>query len=318
MNKKKIITDVLIIIIAFVLFILWYESKFQYNAIITSSVDRYSVYLISIDKTSRYWQNINRGASDMAELLNLNYTWEAPKEKNVGEQIKIIENAVNSGADALLIAAADTAQISGAINQAKTKGVKIIYVDTPANSEGIATLATDNYNAGVTAGITMISELQASGIRKGSIGIVSTTPENPISLNREKGFRDAIKNDGKYTLLDTRYANEDATLSLAASAAFINENSDLVGLFGTDIITTENIGNAIRASDKDIVGIGFEINNTIQKMINDGYIKDVMVTNPYSMGYLGVAEANAALNGYDTGPSFIDTGVSIINQYTFR
>jgi ribose transport system substrate-binding protein len=36
--------------------------------------------------------------------------------------------------------------------------------------------------------------------------------------------------------------------------------------------------------------------------------------NPYTMGYLGMAEALAALKGYDTGPQFINTGVSIITK----
>jgi len=135
-------------------------------------------------------------------------------------------------------------------------------------------------------------------------------------MNREKGFRDAIKKDGEYTILDTRYTTGDITMTQEAAEAFIKENPNLVGLFGTSETTTIGVGNAIKASNKNIVGIGFDITKTIQEMIDAGYIKAVMVQNPYTMGYLGMAEAFAALNGYNTGPPFLNTGVKVRTQYS--
>jgi ribose transport system substrate-binding protein len=37
-----------------------------------------------------------------------------------------------------------------------------------------------------------------------------------------------------------------------------------------------------------------------------------MAQNPFTMGYLGVAEAYAAISQLSTGPSVIDTGVSVL------
>ena len=37
-----------------------------------------------------------------------------------------------------------------------------------------------------------------------------------------------------------------------------------------------------------------------------------MAQNPYTMGFLGVAEAYAAINGLSTGPAVIDTGVAVL------
>ena len=55
------------------------------------------------------------------------------------------------------------------------------------------------------------------------------------------------------------------------------------------------MGNAIKDSGKKIIGIGFDTSNTIESLINDGSLKAVMVQNPYTMGYLGMAQALAAL-----------------------
>lgn len=316
MTKKKIIIDILVIIVAFALFVVWYENS-QKDIPTTSSPQNYLVYLITMDKNLQFPFIINEGASDMAELLGVTYIWDAPKERNVDEQINIINNAVKAGADAIMIATIDPIKVSPAIKEAKAQGIKIIYVDAPAAEEGIVTVATDNYNAGVTAGVTMLSELAAAGVRNGSIGILGVTPETSTTIDREKGFRNAISSDGKFQLLETNFTYENIEKAEMVSTSLINENPDLVGLFGSNETTTTGMGIAIEKSQKPIIGIGFDLTDTIQKMINNGSLKAVMVQNPYTMGYLGLAEAFAALKGYNTGPTFIDTGVSVRTQYSY-
>jgi ribose transport system substrate-binding protein len=315
-NKKKVFSDILVIIIGLALFIIWYEVKFNNHTITALSMKNYKIYLVTMDKTSNYWYILNQGAADMAEMLGVTYLWEAPVERIVDEQITILREVIDAGADAILVAASDPRRVSSVIEDAKARSIKIIYVDAPANEEGIVTLATDNYSAGVTAAETMISELEAVGIRSGTIGIIGVTPENITTINRERGFRGVIEEDGRYYLLQTVYTDGNEAAMQEAAISFINNNPDLVGLFGTNEDTTEGVGNAIRASNRNITGVGFDMTDTISQMIEDGYLKAVMVQNPYTMGYLGMAEAVAALKGYDTGPPYINTGVSTRTQYT--
>ena len=47
------------------------------------------------------------------------------------------------------------------------------------------------------------------------------------------------------------------------------------------------------------------------KLLNDGSLKVIINQNPYTMGYLGMAEAIAAILGKNTGPEFINTGVTV-------
>ena len=57
--------------------------------------------------------------------------------------------------------------ISSALNEAVEAGVKIVYVDSPANVEAEATFSTDNEAAGKTAGEEMIKALTEAGITSG-------------------------------------------------------------------------------------------------------------------------------------------------------
>jgi ribose transport system substrate-binding protein len=280
-----------------------------------SNLEDYNIYYISKDKISQFWYIINQGISDMASLVGVNYIWDAPEERSVEKQIEIITNAANNGADAMLIAALDPIRVSSAIQYAKSLGVKIIYLDTPAAEEGIITLATDDYSAGVTAGENMIIELAAAGYRQGTIGIVSDSRMSTNTRERVNGFRSVLVTNRNYKLLNTQFGPGTAS-AVAIANSYIANYPDLVGIYGTNEDTTIGVGNAISKSNLPIVGIGFDFPPVTQQMIENGSLKAVIVQYPYTMGYLGMAETIAALKGFETGPSYINTGVSVRRKNT--
>ena len=276
----------------------------------TGSKD-YTVYLITMDKMDQHWVNVDAGAKAMADGLGLNYKWDAPDVKDNAKQIEAVNNAVADKADLILLAANDPEAISDAVKNAKDKGVKIIYVDSAANEPAIATLSTNNYQAGALAGETMISELQAIGKTSGTIGIIGVNTATNSTMDRENGFRLVVEAAG-YTILTTEYKDGDAAASQESAAGFITGNNDLVGLYGTNEGSTVGVGNAIKAAGKDIIGIGFDKSDAILGLLDDGSLKAAMAQNPFTMGYLGVAQAYAALSGESTGPAVIDTGVAVL------
>ncbi|PJJ27714.1 substrate-binding domain-containing protein [Lacrimispora celerecrescens] len=278
--------------------------------------ENYRIYLITMDKSDQFWKVMDNGAREMASMLGVTYEWDAPLTRDVNKQIEIFNNAVVAGADAIMLAASDPLKISRAVEEAKAKGVKIIYVDAPAFEEAVITLATDNYTAGKIAGENMFYELEEIGVTYGSIGIIGITPENRTTVNRELGFRDYFKSFVRYQILETIYTNGDPELAKQATEKYIRDNPNLVGVFSTNEGTTLGLGYALRENDINIIGIGFDITEVIQEMIRDNTLKAILVQNPFTMGYLGMAEAVAALRGFDTGPQFINTGVTVVNIYT--
>ncbi|MHB8129535.1 MAG: substrate-binding domain-containing protein [Mobilitalea sp.] len=315
MKWNKIMIDIAVIALAFLLFIIWHRNSIENAAETTiSNIEFYKVYLITTDKGYQYWGILNEGAADMAEVVGIEYIWEAPVERNTDQQIEIINKAVNSGADALLVAADDPKWISAAIEDAKARGVKIIYVDSPAYEEATTTLATDNYEAGVLAGQTMISILDEMGIESGSIGIVNLAAKENTEL-REIGFRDTLAKDVRFKVLETIYTETDKSEETQEAAErLINENEDLVALFGTSEGTSIGVGNAIKANDNRYVGVGFDKTEVMTQLLNDGNLQAIIDQNPYTMGYLGMAQAVAAIFGKDTGPEYIDTGVTVVRR----
>lgn len=314
MKLKKVIIDISIIALAFFLFTVWYQNSIKKKAEQASSlklVRYYEIYLITTDKEYQYWEYLNKGASDMANAIGIRYFWDAPEERNASKQIEVIKNAVDNGADAILVAADDPKKISGVIEDAKARGVKVIYVDSPANEEAITTLATNYYEAGITAGQEMLKVLEESNYSKGSIGIVSVAEKENTDL-RERGFRQIIDTDGRFQILDTVYTDGSPMAAQEAAEELIRNTPDLVALLATNEGTTEGVGAAIKVNDNKYIGIGYDRTDVTMQLLRDGNLKIIIEQNPYTMGYLGVAQGVAAIFGRDTGPDYINTGVNVL------
>lgn len=309
---KKIISILLVLLIAFALIGCASQSEEPVAGTeAEAEAPVKTVYLITMDKMDQHWVTVDAGAKTMAEALGLNYKWDAPDVKDNAKQIEAVNNAVADKADLILLAANDPNAISEAVKNAKAKGVKIIYVDSAADESAIATLSTNNFQAGALAGETMITELKAIGKTSGKIGIIGVNTATNSTMDRENGFRGVVEAAG-YTILTTEYKDGDAAASQESAYGFIAGNDDLVGLYGTNEGSTVGVGNAIKASNKDIIGIGFDKSDAILGLLNDGSLKAAMAQNPFTMGYLGVAQAYAALNDESTGPAVIDTGVAVL------
>lgn len=277
-----------------------------------ASQKKQKVILITMDSIDQHWVSVDKGAKKAAEELgNIEYKWMAPDKKDDAQQIERVNNAIADGANAIIIAANGPDAITASLDEAKNEGIKIIYVDSPANTEAEAIFSTDNLAAGKTAGEQLIKSLQDAGISDGKIGIVNFNSSTDTAITREKGFRDAFEGS-TYELLQTQYGEGDASKSQDIADNYITEG--VVGIYGTNEGSTVGVGNAIKGSGKKIFGIGFDKSDAILSLIKDGSLVAVMGQNPDVMGYEGMKAAAKAIAGEEITEKSVDTGVSVINK----
>ena len=255
----------------------------------------YKIALITMDSVDQHWVSLKEGAEEEAKADGVTVDFMAPDVKDDAKQIECINNAVAGGYDAILVAANSEDAVSGALQEAVDAGIKIVYVDSPANVEAEATFSTDNKAAGKTAGEEMIKALEDKGIKDGSIGIVNINTSTNSTIQREEGFREALEGTD-YELLETQYCEGDAAKAQTIAENYITEG--VVGIFGANEGAATGTGNAIKASGSDeIVGVGFDKSDTLKGLIEDGYLVCTMAQNPDQMGKLGVQACIKALNG---------------------
>ncbi len=279
----------------------------------SEATEKAKVYLITMDQMDQHWQNVNKGAEEIAAANSdlIEYKWSAPDKKDDAQQIDKVNNAVADGAKVILLAANGPDAISSALEEAAAKGVKIVYVDSPANFPSEATFATDNKAAGKTAGEQMLAELTAQGVVSGDIGIINVKPDTTSCVLREEGFRSAFEGTG-FNILTTQFCEGDAAKSQDAAANFISQGC--VAIFGANEGGTVGVGNAIKSSGKVVVGVGFDKSDTILGLISDGALLCTMAQNPDQMGIQGMEAALMLLNGEAITTKNVDTGVSVITK----
>ena len=269
-----------------------------------------SVILITMDSIDQHWVSVDAGAQKAAEELGVTYQWMAPDKKDDAQQIERVNNAIAAGADAIVIAANGPDAVTAALEEAQAEGIKIVYVDSPANLEAEATFSTDNEAAGKLAGEEMLKELEAQGITEGSIGIVNVNASTDSALKREAGFRSAFEGTD-FELLETQYGEGDAAKSQDIADNYITQG--VVGIFGTNEGSTVGVGNAIKGAGGGVIGVGFDKSDAILSLIEDGSLLCAMAQNPDVMGYEGVKAAVAAVKGEELPETNVDTGVSVLN-----
>ncbi|MFV0411707.1 MAG: substrate-binding domain-containing protein [Oscillospiraceae bacterium] len=272
--------------------------------------ETFKVFLITMDQMDQHWVNVNAGAEKAAsELGNVELKWLAPDVKDDAKQIEMVNQAVADDAQAIIIAANGPDAITAALTEAQNAGVKIVYIDSPANIPALQTIATDNKAAGATAGEQMKAALEEAGVTSGTIGLLNTNAASISTLDREEGFRSVF--DGTdFEVLPTQYTEGDPAKSKDAASNFISQG--VVGLFGANEGTTVGVGNAIQEAGSDVVGVGFDKSDMILNLVKSGALLATMAQNPDLMGYEGVMTAVKALRGEEISPDYVDSGVTVI------
>ena len=278
-----------------------------------SSSKSYTIHLITMDQMDQHWVACNQGAQDAGKELGVKVVFNSPDTKDDNKQIECINNSVAQGADAILVAAnAPDSQVS-ALKEAAAAGVKIVYVDSPANFESLRLFATDNEAGGKKIGEALLAELNKKGITSGKIGVIGVNPATESCNSREKGFRSAFVGTN-FTLLETQYCDGDATRSKEAADNFIAQGC--VAVYGSNEGSTVGAGNAVKeakAAGIDVIGCGSDASDTNKSLVKEGALLCIMGQNPYQMGYQGVKAAVDILNGVDMGGyKYVDTGVNVI------
>ena len=241
----------------------------------------YKIAVITMDSVDQHWVSLKEGAEEEAKADDVTVDFMAPDVKDDAKQIECINNAVAGGYDALMVAANSEDAVSGALQEAIDAGMKLVYVDSPANVEAEATFSTDNKAAGKTAGEEMIKALEDKGVKDGSIGIVNINNSTNTAIQREAGFREAFEGTD-YELLETQFCEGDAAKAQTIAENYITEG--VVGIYGTNEGASTGVGNAIKASGSDeIIGVGFDKSDTLKGLIEDGYLVCTMAQNPDQM-----------------------------------
>jgi ribose transport system substrate-binding protein len=276
-----------------------------------------TIPIIVKDTTDYYWRVVLAGARKAGKDLNVNVPeLGAQSEADVNAEISTLSDAVLLKPAAVVIAPSQPQAVGKAIDDA-AKRVKVIGVDSPADTKAFASqLMTDNAAAGRIAADALGDAIKEKyGKAEGDVALVASAASGATE-QRAKGFKDEIaaKYPGLKLTAEKVGDGQSATAAKAVSD-LIGANTNLRGVFSSGAIATAGVGQALADAKKSdaIKAIGFGSDPTIVKLLQDGTLSGVVVEDPFRMGYDGIKTALAASKGEQV-PATIDTGAELVTK----
>jgi ribose transport system substrate-binding protein len=141
------------------------------------------------DLGNPFFVQIAHGAEAAAKKINPSVKFQSESSNyDVNNQTNQMDNFVASGANLILLNAADSKGIAPAVMRAKAAGVTVVAVDVGAEGGADATVTSNNKQAGQLDGKFVADRLKG----KGQIVIVNGPPVTAVT-DRVAGFLEEIK-----------------------------------------------------------------------------------------------------------------------------
>lgn len=276
------------------------------------------VVVKAIDIHMEFWDSVYAGIDAAAKEFDVKVEVTGSKtEKDIEEQIKILENAIKNKPDAIILAADDYNALVPVAQNIKKTNIKLITLDSGLNSDlPDCFIATDNIEAGRKAGERLSQLLEPNS----KIAIISHVEGSATAIEREQGVRRGLSKGISDNIVGVYYSNAEQEKAYEITKKLVAENPDLKGIVGLNESST--VGTAMAINDLGLKGkikvVGFDSSLSEVNFIEKGTIQATVVQKPFNMGYLCVKTAVQALKGKKVSKK-IDTGSELIikeNIYT--
>lgn len=270
--------------------------------------------------THEFWKSIHAGAEDAAKELGVEIAWKGPlKEDDREQQQTVVENFVQEGVNGIVLAPLDDKALVKPVEEAVSSNIPVVIIDSDLQTDKYASfVATDNYKGGQIAGDEVVRLLGG----KGNVIMMRYQEGSASTMNREKGFVDAIKKaPGIKLISDNQYGG--ATTETAQKcgenliAAFKNADGSLKAeaIYCPNESTTFGMLRALQ--DNKLAGkvkfVGFDSSAKLIEGLKAGEINGLVVQNPYKMGYEGVKTLYSAVKGEKVEKK-VDTGATLATK----
>jgi fructose transport system substrate-binding protein len=234
-------------------------------------------------------------------------------------QVAAVEDLISAGVKGILITPNNSTGMLGIIKKARDKGILVIALDTatdPADAVD-ATLATDNFEAGVLQGEYA---RRALGDKAPKLAMLDGTPGGTVDTQRHDGFLKGFGlKEGDPAIVGRQITHGAQDQGQTAMENLLTAHPDINVVYTINEPCAEGAYAAIKARGKlkDIVLTSIDGGRLGVQYVKDGKIAATVMQFPKIMATRGV---DYVVDYAKTGkkPSgFINTGASLITDKPF-
>ena len=270
------------------------------------------VALIVSSDTGYYWENILDGADAAAKRLGVSLRCYAPDEE-LGLALEMLPaQALEEGADALVVASSGEEELVEALRQ--LGDVPLVALgDALDELKPFSAVLNDDSKMGENMALALSGRVEKGG----SALLLTDTPEFDGAEQREARLRSGVFAQ-RLSIYKRIYTgnNREWAYRQTLQQLYLHPELDAVVAFSAE--STVGAAQAVEYLNRSMVIVGTDVVPDLVECIESGRVTASVVRNSFGMGYLGVEYASAHLAGEETPERRTLTGVVVTrdNLYT--
>lgn len=263
-----------------------YKTTLASNSAAIVTQKTYHFVLIPEEIRNPYWQMVKEGADEAGKENNAIVEYTGPLQTSISEHILYIDEAISSKVDGIITQGLNPAQMTGIINKAVQHGIPVITIDTDApDSERAAYVGTNNYQAGMEAGLALAKAMDG----KANVGIIIGSNVSANQQERVSGFKAALKNYPNIKIAAIEVSDISQIQAAEKTFDIYREHPDVDAFFGASALDALGIASITPSKlTKRPFIIGFDDLPDTLTLIKEDQIDETVAQQPYLMGYKSV------------------------------
>ncbi len=250
--------------------------------------------LVFVPKLVHEWYEdvrvgIDQAVAELAEQgITVNYTWTAPTDAVVTDQIAILESAAASQPDGISVAVIDPAATNTVIDEINAAGVPMSTFDNDAPD------STRNYYSGHSTnyedGFELAERLAAELGEEGQVAVLAGSLAAINHQERTQGFIDGIAQYPNMEVVDSQADDDSIEVALSVTEGYLTAYPDLKAVFGCNAASPIGAARAIQDADKvgEVIVVGMAENEEAMQLVQDGILFCTLVQSVPTYGYNSV------------------------------
>jgi ribose transport system substrate-binding protein len=208
------------------------------------------------------------------------------------DQISAIRTLISDGVNAIILDPADRTALDSVIQQATSRGITVVSVDQAVDAPSAYIVENNQVKYGYLGALWLFKTLGGHGNvveMRGAAGA-------PADLDRQKGFDEALAHYPGIKVVRQEFTGWQFATAGQDMLSILNSGVKVNGVWTSGVDYT--VVNAFKAAGKPLVPIvGAEDNEFIHQMLTMKGLKAAAVTNPATIGGVGVTIAVRLLDG---------------------
>ena len=252
-----------------------------------------SIAVFTKNTTNPFSKAIRAGADVAAKKLGLDVSHYVPTTAdNADEQTKLVSDAIAKKPDAIVFDPVDNAKLVAAIAKINEAKIPVIQItDRATGGTFVSSVLPDDYQIGLATARRLFKALG----NKGNVVILEGIPTTTSSIERVKGFNDAIKEASDVKLLASKSGGYQRRPAQDAMEAWIKQFPQIDGVLAANDSMAAAAVDVLEKRSRKATVVGVNGSKEAIDLIKAGKMLATGEFNGFIIGCLGTEIAARSL-----------------------